>query len=118
VNLAKRIYAGSDMFLMPSLFEPCGLAQMICLRYGTIPIARETGGLKDTVFPYDGETGTGNGFTFKNYNAHDMLFTVQRAVDIYKRHPGIWRKMQKNGMARDFSWTASASRYIGLYNTL
>lgn len=118
VNLAKRIYAGSDMFLMPSLFEPCGLAQMICLRYGTIPIARETGGLKDTVFPYDEETGTGNGFTFINYNAHDMLFTVQRAVDIYERHPGIWKKMQKNGMARDFSWTVSASRYIGLYNAL
>ncbi len=117
-NMARRIYAGSDMFLMPSHFEPCGLAQLICLRYGTLPIARETGGLKDTVFPYDEETGKGNGFTFTNYNAHDMLFTIQTAVDFYKKRPGVWKKMQANGMKQDFSWKVSAKKYIRLYDQL
>ena len=82
--LAHRLYAGSDFFLMPSQFEPCGLAQMIALRYGTLPIVRATGGLKDTVVPYNEYTDEGNGFSFENYNAHDMLHTVRYALNIYQ----------------------------------
>ena len=84
-QLAHRIYAGSDFFLMPSMFEPCGLAQMIALRYGTLPIVRATGGLKDTVWPYNENTDEGNGFSFDNYNAHDMLHTVRYALSIYQQ---------------------------------
>ncbi len=113
--LAKRIYAGSDMFLMPSLFEPCGLAQMISLKYGTLPIVRETGGLKDTVFSYDDITGSGNGFTFTAYNAHDMLFTIKRAVTIFKKKKDVWKNMQVAGMTTDFSWKASAKHYMDMY---
>lgn len=113
--LAKRIYAGSDMFLMPSLFEPCGLAQMISLKYGTLPIARETGGLKDTVHSYNEATGEGNGFTFVSYNAHDMLFTIQRAVKFYREKKKVWNQMQLHGMTSDFSWKSSAIHYQELY---
>ena len=116
--LAKRIYAGSDIFLMPSLFEPCGLAQMISLKYGTLPIVRETGGLKDTVFTYDENTGTGNGFTFAAYNAHDMLFSIKRAVDFYRNKKDIWENMQRLGMNTDFSWKVSASHYTDMYLSL
>lgn len=113
--LAKRIYAGSDMFLMPSLFEPCGLAQMISLKYGTLPIVRETGGLKDTVFSYDANTGKGNGFSFAAYNAHDMLFTIKGAVALYKEDKDTWEKMMVGGMQSDFSWKASANHYMEMY---
>ena len=89
-QLAHRIYAGSDMFLMPSQFEPCGLSQMIALRYGTVPIVRETGGLRDTVLSYNKFTDEGNGFTFFNYNAHDMLHTVRRAVHYYRHNREVW----------------------------
>jgi len=116
--LAKRIYAGSDIFLMPSLFEPCGLAQMISLKYGTLPIVRETGGLKDTVFTYDENTVTGNGFTFAAYNAHDMLFSIKRAVDFYRNKKEIWQGMQRRGMNTDFSWKISASHYADMYLSL
>ncbi len=116
--LAKMIYGGSDMFLMPSLFEPCGLAQMISLKYGTLPIVRETGGLKDTVFPYDETTGAGNGFTFAAYNAHDMLFTIKHAVSFYSSHKEIWKKMQRQGMNTDFSWKVSASHYTDMYMSM
>lgn len=112
--LAQRIYAGSDMFLMPSLFEPCGLSQMFSLRYGTIPIVRETGGLKDTVTNYNEVTKKGNGFTFKRYNAHDMLFAIKQAVHFYY-HRGTWEFLMNNGMSEDFSWKRSAKEYIGLY---
>jgi len=81
--LAQKIYAGSDIFLMPSLFEPCGIGQMLAMRYGTLPIVRETGGLKDTVDSYNKYTGEGNGFSFKNYNAHEMFDSIQRAIEIY-----------------------------------
>lgn len=117
-KLARRIYAGSDMFLMPSLFEPCGLAQLICLRYGTLPIVRETGGLKDTVFPYDEQSEGGNGFTFTNYNAHEMLFTIQSATSLFKKRPDAWKKMQTRGMNQDYSWKVSAQEYNVLYNQL
>jgi len=116
--LAHKIYAGTDMFLMPSQFEPCGLSQMIAMRYGSIPIVRETGGLRDTVLSYNEFSGEGNGFTFFNYNAHDMLHTIERAADYYQNHQDIWKKLQHRGMTGDYSWTHSAQEYIKLYNML
>ncbi|MFZ5351153.1 MAG: glycogen synthase GlgA [Bacillota bacterium] len=113
-TLAQRIYAGSDIFLMPSLFEPCGLSQLFSLRYGTVPIVRETGGLNDTIKPYDENTGFGNGFTFSNYNAHDMLYTVKRAIYFYNQKE-VWNKIIRNGMLQDFSWKKSAEEYIQVY---
>ena len=117
-ELAHRIYAGADMFLMPSQFEPCGLSQMIAMRYGAVPIVRETGGLRDTVLAYNEYTSDGNGFTFFNYNAHDMLNTIRRAVKYYREDKPVWRILMKRGMEGDFSWTHSAKDYIGLYNGL
>ena len=106
------------MFLMPSKYEPCGLSQMIAMRYGSVPIVRETGGLKDTVPAFDPTTGKGLGFTFKTYNAHDMLGAVQRAVDTYYR-PDLWQKgVVKNAMAADFSWKRSAEDYLNLYKSI
>ena len=116
-TLAHRIYAGTDMFLMPSLFEPCGLGQLIALRYGSVPIVRETGGLKDTVQPYNEFTGEGTGFSFANYNAHDMLFTMERAVRIYQDSK-TWTSIVRQGMSADYSWNASAKEYIKLYQEL
>jgi starch synthase len=115
--LAHKIYAASDMFLMPSLFEPCGLGQLISLRYGTLPIVRETGGLKDTVSSYNEETGEGNGFSFTNYNAHDMLHTIRRALEIYQRKT-LRNKLKKSAMSSDFSWQSSAGKYMELYQVL
>ncbi|MCX7745813.1 MAG: glycogen synthase GlgA [Clostridia bacterium] len=115
--LAQRIYAGSDMFLMPSLFEPCGLSQLFSLRYGSIPIVRETGGLKDTIQPLNELTGQGNGFTFTRYNAHDMLFAIKEAVHVY-HHRSIWQNLVKRGMNQDFSWSKSAYQYRDLYKKL
>ncbi|HBV88776.1 MAG TPA: glycogen synthase GlgA [Desulfosporosinus sp.] len=117
-QLAHQIYAGADMFLMPSRFEPCGIAQMIAMRYGTVPIVRETGGLKDTVFAYNDITGTGNGFCFMNYNAHELLFTVQRALSIYQENKSIWNNIRLRGMERDFSWNRSAEAYVEIYKSL
>ena len=116
--LAHKIYAGADMFLMPSQFEPCGLSQMIAMRYGTVPIVRETGGLRDTVLSYNEFSGEGNGFTFFNYNAHDMLHTIERASDYYRNHPDVWRKLQERGMKGDYSWDHSAAEYVKLYESL
>ncbi|BBH19582.1 glycogen synthase [Paenibacillus baekrokdamisoli] len=115
--LARRIYAGSDMYLMPSQFEPCGLSQLIALRYRSVPIVRETGGLKDTVMAYNESTGEGNGFSFTNYNAHDLLFTVQRAVSFYRDEP-TWQKIIANGAKDDCSWNKSAKSYMGLYSEI
>ncbi len=114
-DLARRIYAGADMFLMPSQSEPCGLAQMISMRYGTIPIVRETGGLRDSVTDAGGENG--NGFTFKTYNAHDMLGAVGRACEYY-RDTEAWAKLSEYAMNCDYSWDSSAKLYIGLYREL
>ncbi|MBQ5312091.1 MAG: glycosyltransferase, partial [Oscillospiraceae bacterium] len=114
-DLAKRIYAGAEMFLMPSQSEPCGLAQMISMRYGTLPIVRETGGLRDSVRDAGGENG--NGFTFKTYNAHDMLGAVTRAKDYYDRKDD-WKKLMSYTMRCDYSWDSSAKLYIGLYKEL
>jgi starch synthase len=114
-QLAHRIYAGADIFLMPSQSEPCGLAQMVALRYGTIPIVRETGGLNDTI--KDSDDGNGNGFTFANYNAHEMKDTVYRAIDGFKNREG-WQILQKRAMLCDNSWKTSANAYIGLYKEI
>lgn len=115
--LARRIYAGSDFFLMPSLFEPCGLSQMIAQRYGTLPIVRETGGLADTVQPYNIYSKEGNGFSFTNYNAHDMLHVIRFALQTYKDKIAM-ADLMKNAMNVDHSFTASAKEYGRLYKTL
>ncbi|MDO4484360.1 MAG: glycogen synthase GlgA, partial [Clostridia bacterium] len=96
--LAHQIYAGADMFLMPSQFEPCGLSQLIALRYGTVPVVRETGGLRDTVLSYNKYTDEGNGFSFFNYNAHDMLHVIERAERYFATEPDVWKKLQYRGM--------------------
>lgn len=114
-ELSRKIYSGADMFLMPSQSEPCGLAQMIAMRYGTIPIVRETGGLRDTVRDCGGENG--NGFTFKTYNAHDMFDACMRAKAAYEDKRG-WNRIIKRDMAEDFSWANSAELYIKLYHEL
>lgn len=115
---SHRIYAACDAFLMPSLFEPCGLSQLMSLRYGTVPIVRETGGLKDTVEPYNEYEGTGTGFSFCNYNAHEMLGTINYAKNVYYNRKREWNKIIDRGMAKDFSWTSSAREYEKLYNEL
>ncbi|MDD2429444.1 MAG: glycogen synthase GlgA [Eubacteriales bacterium] len=117
-QLAHQIYAGADMFLMPSQYEPCGLSQMIAMRYGTIPLVRETGGLRDTVLSYNEFTGSGNGFSFFNYNAHDMLHTIQRALHYYFNKKDVWQILQERGMNADFSWEQSAETYINIYHGL
>ena len=114
-TLAHRIYAGADIFLMPSLSEPCGLAQMVALRYGTVPIVRKTGGLNDTIT--DSGDGVGNGFTFSDYNAHDMQNAVWRAIGGYEDKNG-WNVLRKRCMQCDNSWGSSARSYIGLYKEL
>ena len=116
--LSHKIYAGCDAFLMPSLFEPCGLSQLMSLRYGTLPIVRETGGLKDTVQPYNEYEGTGTGFSFKNYNAHEMLRTIRYAEQIYYDRKREWNKMVDRAMAVDFSWKVSAKKYQEMYDWL
>ncbi|MEC0210371.1 glycogen synthase GlgA [Paenibacillus ehimensis] len=115
--LARQIYAGSDLFLMPSLFEPCGIGQLIAMRYRSVPIVRETGGLRDTVMPYNETTGEGTGFSFANYNAHDMLYTIERAVRLY-REPEVWTNLMNNIKKKDFSWRRSAQQYADLYRQL
>lgn len=117
-EMSHKIYAASDAFLMPSLFEPCGLSQLISLRYGTLPIVRETGGLKDTVTPYNEFTGEGNGFSFANYNADEMLGIIYYALRIYYDRPEEWRKIMDNAMAADYSWDVSADKYIRMYQQL
>jgi glycogen synthase len=116
--LSHKIYASCDAFLMPSLFEPCGLSQLMALRYGTLPIVRETGGLKDTVEPYNEYEGTGTGFSFTNYNAHDMLHTIRYAEHIYYKKKREWNKIVDRAMTADFSWNASANKYQEMYDVL
>jgi starch synthase len=113
-DLASKLYGASDLFLMPSKFEPCGLSQLIAMRYGSVPIVRETGGLKDTVEPYNHESKTGRGFTFKTYNSYDMLDAVWRAFACYHDKEN-WAKVTDNAMSGDYSWEASAKKYIDIY---
>lgn len=116
-ELAQQIYAAADMFLMPSQYEPCGIGQLIALKYGTIPIVRETGGLKDSVRAYNKYDGTGNGFSFANYNAHELLFAIKKALGAYD-DKAVWQGIIKNAMKSDFSWQRSAKQYLKLYENL
>ena len=116
--MSHKIYAACDAFLMPSLFEPCGLSQLMSLRYGTVPIVRETGGLKDTVEPYNEFEGTGTGFSFANYNAHEMLGTIRYAEKVFYDKKRDWNKIIERGMKVDFSWKTSAEKYKNLYDNL
>ena len=116
-ELAHKVYAACDMFLMPSMFEPCGLSQIISLAYGTIPIVRETGGLKDTIQPYNQYTGEGNGFSFYPYTVHDMMYTIRMALG-YFADKNVWNGLVKNALKQDFSWTESAKQYQAMYDRL
>ncbi|WP_305146663.1 glycogen synthase GlgA [Anaerovorax odorimutans] len=116
--MSSRFYAAADMLLMPSKFEPCGLSQMAAMRYGTVPIVRETGGLADSVIAYNQYEETGDGFSFANYNAHELLFTIKRALDIFSNHKASWEALVRRAMEKDFSWKASAEKYAGLYQEL
>ena len=117
-DMSHKIYASCDAFLMPSLFEPCGLSQLMSLRYGTVPIVRETGGLKDTVEPYNEYESTGTGFSFANYNAHEMLTTINYAKHVFYNNKREWNKIVDRGMLKDFSWASSAKKYQKLYDNL
>lgn len=117
-ELSHKIYAAADAFLMPSRFEPCGLSQIIAMRYGTLPIVRETGGLKDTVTPYNEFSGEGTGFSFSNYNSEDMYYVINYAMRTYYDDKKAWQKLMKNAMKKDFSWSVSAEKYLQLYRDI
>ena len=117
-QIARRVYAASDIYLMPSQFEPCGLSQMIAMRYGSIPLVRETGGLRDSVLPYNWYTDDGNGFSFHDYNAHDMLHVLEHAVGYWYDDREMWKRLMKRAMKTDFSWSVSARKYMELYRNL
>lgn len=117
-KLARRFFAAADLLLMPSLYEPCGLSQLFAMRYGCLPVVRETGGLKETVVPYNEYTGEGNGFSFANYNAHDMLNAIRYALDIYYHDKAGWEGLVENAMTADHSWRSTAIEYIELYDRL
>lgn len=116
--LAHKIYAAADFVLVPSVYEPCGLTQLIGLKYGAVPIVRETGGLKDTILSYNEITGEGNGFSFAETNAHDFAYTVNRALNFYYSRKTIFREIQRRGMRQDYSWKESAGKYLALYHSL
>lgn len=117
--LAQRVYASASMLLMPSRYEPCGISQLIAMHYGTIPIVRETGGLSDTVQSYDKYTEKGTGFVFPNYNAHELMFAIKKALACFRRDDGfVWKNIVRNAMQADFSWNKSAEEYIKLYERL
>ncbi|MFA6941870.1 MAG: glycosyltransferase, partial [Clostridiaceae bacterium] len=113
-NLAMRMYAASDIYLMPSKFEPCGISQMIAQRYGSLPVVRETGGLKDTVIPYNKYSNAGDGFTFANYTSEDFLSAIKRALNLYNDKEK-WSIIIRNAMKKDNSWENSAKEYLNLY---
>ncbi|MGJ9382327.1 starch synthase [Salipaludibacillus neizhouensis] len=114
---ARKLYASADFFLMPSKFEPCGLSQLIALQYKTVPIVRETGGLKDTVQAFNAETGEGNGFSFANYNAHELLSILRYSLDVF-HDSSLWKKLMKNVNKSSFSWSESAKAYTNIYKSL
>ena len=116
-QLAQRIYASADIFLMPSIYEPCGIGQLIALRYGTVPVVRATGGLRDTIQPYNKYTGEGNGYIFENINAHDMAYVIKQALGDY-RDKSVWNHLVENTMNSDYSWKNSAKEYINLFSRL
>ena len=116
-GLASQIYAGADLFLMPSMFEPCGLSQLISMAYGTVPVVRETGGLRDTVIAYNEYTGEGNGFSFTNFNAHEMLHTLEYAISTYENKEA-WDGIVSQAMKTKFDWPTQSKRYIALYKEI
>lgn len=116
--LASQIYAASDIYLMPSKSEPCGLSQLLAMHYGTVPVVHETGGLKDTVIPFNVESGEGLGFTFQSFDKADMLNALFRALDMYENNKGAWSKVINNGMTEDFSWGKPAGEYMALYKQI
>lgn len=116
-NLAMKIYAAADIYLMPSKFEPCGISQMLAHRYGALPVVRETGGLKDTVIPYNKFTNTGDGFTFTNYSSEDFMAAIKRSLEAYKEKEK-WNELVINAMKKDNSWETSSKEYINLYNSI
>ncbi|MDR2832330.1 MAG: glycosyltransferase, partial [Streptococcaceae bacterium] len=118
VKVAQLIYAGADMFLMPSAFEPCGLSQMISMRYGTLPIVHEVGGLKDTVLPYNQYTGEGTGFGFDNFDSYYLRNTVSQAVSLFHNNKEDWKKMQTQAMLTDNSWQGSSDLYLDMFNQI
>ncbi|AYW45177.1 glycogen synthase GlgA [Tetragenococcus koreensis] len=118
VELAQKIYASSDLFLMPSAFEPCGLSQMIAMRYGTLPVVHEVGGLKDTVVPYNPVEGTGTGFGFQDFSSFQLMECIKKAIELYHFSPETWQKMVQAAMIQDFSWTTSCRQYLDLYQQL
>ena len=118
VKLAQQIYASSDAFLMPSAFEPCGLSQMISMRYGTLPIVHETGGLRDTVEPYNQFTGAGTGFTFSRFDRDDMLPAIYNAMHVYYNDKNAWYGMVDNAMSKDFTWKEPAQEYVNIYREI
>ena len=113
-TIAHKIEAGADMFLMPSRYEPCGLNQIYSLKYGTVPIVRATGGLDDTIDPWDARTGKGTGFKFSEYSGESLLLTIKAALQAF-RDEASWQVLMRNGMTRDFSWGASAKEYVKVY---
>jgi starch synthase len=113
--IAHKIEAGADMFLMPSRYEPCGLNQIYSLKYGTVPIVRATGGLDDTIEPWDARTGKGTGFKFYEYSGESLLLTIKAALQAF-RDESSWQVLMRNGMARDFSWGSSAKEYVKVYD--
>ncbi len=116
-KLAHCIEAGSDMFLMPSAYEPCGLNQMYSLKYGTIPIVRETGGLADSVQQAIAATGTGNGILFHNYEEQGLAWAISRGLELFNRRP-LWKQLMRNGMAMDFSWEQQGAVYVDIFRRL
>ena len=118
LELAQQIYAACDIFLMPSAFEPCGLSQMMAMRYGTLPLVSEVGGLRDTVEPYNEFDKSGTGFSFSNFSGYWMTKTLEKALDVYSNHPADWKILQENAMTRDFSWDTASQQYVELYKTL
>ncbi len=117
-SLASKVYAASDIYLMPSKSEPCGLSQLLAMHYGSVPVVHETGGLKDTVVPFNPETGEGLGFTFQTFTADDMLAAIARAMSVYTTDKGAWNKAIYNGMTADFTWKNSANEYMELYEKI
>ena len=118
VKLAQEIYAASDIFLMPSRFEPCGLSQMMAMRYGTLPLVHEVGGLRDTVQPFNPIEGTGTGFSFDNLTSYWLNWALETALDVYYNHPAVWKKLQVQAMESDFSWDTACQSYLDLYHSL
>ena len=118
VELAQKMYASADLFLMPSAFEPCGLSQMIAMRYGTLPVVHEVGGLKDTVDPYNPVEGTGNGFGFQEFSSFQLIECIKKALELYNFSPETWQKIVQTAMVQDFSWTNSCRKYLDMYQQL